>query len=109
MIFGFPAFIYGTLNHLPIMLLMRRVTEKFVTDIHFYSSIKLVGGMYIGLLLYILQTAGVYALTGGNFIIATIYFFTLPYFGTFAYDHFLRYYSDDPEVTSSAELLKGDK
>lgn len=109
MIFGFPFLLYGTLNHLPIMFLMRRVTENYVTDIHFYSSIKLVGGQYLGLLFYILQTIGVFALTGGNYIIATVYFFSLPFFGTFAYDHFLRYYSNEPEVTSSAELLKDYK
>ena len=55
---------------------------------------------------YILQTFGVYALTGGNFIIATTYFFTLPFFGTFAYDHFLKYYSDEINVTLSGELLR---
>jgi 1-acyl-sn-glycerol-3-phosphate acyltransferase len=109
MIFGFPLLIYGTLNHLALMLLMRRVTEKFVTDIHFYSSIKLVGGMYLGMLIYVLQAFGVYAFTGGNFIITTIYLFSLPFFGTFAYDHFHKYYSDEPDVTSAADLLKGYK
>ena len=88
------------------MLLMRRVVEKYVSDIHFYSSIKLVGGMYLGMIFYVLQTFGVFALSGGNYIIATIYFFSLPFFGTFAYDHFLRYYSDEPDVTSSVDILK---
>jgi hypothetical protein len=106
MILGFLPFIYGTLNHLPTVLLVRRVVDNYVTDIHFYSSIKLVGGMYLGMLFYIRQTIGVYALTGGNFIIATIYLLSLPFFGIFAYDHYLQYYTDEPEVTSSAELLK---
>lgn len=109
MVFGFPFMLYGTLNNLPLIFLMRRITEKYVSDIHFYSSIKIVGAMYFGLLFYVLQSIGVFALTGGNYIIATIYFFTLPFFGTFAYDHFLKYYSNDPVVTSSAELLKNYK
>ena len=109
MILGFPAFIYGTLNHLPFILLMQRITGKYVSDIHFYSSIKLVGGMYIGLAFYILQTIGVYALTDGNLIVSLIYFCTLPFFGTFAYDHYVKNYTDDPQTTSSAELLKGFK
>jgi len=109
MILGFPAFIYGTLNHLPFILMMQRITGKLVTDVHFYGSIKLVGGMYLGLLMYLLQSIGVYALTGGNLILTLIYFVTLPFFGTFAYDHYLKYYTDEPITTSSADLLKGYK
>ena len=106
MVFGFPFLVYGTLNHLPIMLLTRRILEKYVSDIHFYSSIKLVVGMYLGLIFYLLQAFGVYSLTGGNFIIATIYFFSLPFFGTFAYDHYLKYYTNEPDITASSDLVK---
>lgn len=106
MILGFPAFIYGTLNHLPIMMLMQRLTGKLVTDVHFLGSIKLVGGMYLGMVLYFLQATGVYALTGGNLIITLFYLMSLPFFGIFAYDHYLKYYTTQPSASSSARLLK---
>jgi len=108
-ILGFPAFVYGLLNHLPFLFLMNRILGKIVTDLHFYGSIKIAGGVFIGVFLYILQTLGVYSLTGGNLLIAGIYFVSLPFFGIFANDYYLKYYSDDPETTSSAELLKGSK
>lgn len=109
MILGFPAFIYGTLNNLPFYFMMSRLIGKVVTDIHFYGSIKVGGGVFIGGIIYFLQAIGVYALTGANIWIAVIYFFSLPFFGIFAYDHYLKYYTDEPETTSSAELLKGYK
>jgi len=109
MILGFPAFIYGTLNHLPLIFLMQRVLTKYVTDIHFYGSVKMAGSSYMALILYLLQAFGVYALTDGNFIVSIVYFITLPFFGTFAYDHYMKYYSSEPDITSSAELLKGYK
>ncbi|MEN8248662.1 MAG: 1-acyl-sn-glycerol-3-phosphate acyltransferase [Bacteroidota bacterium] len=106
MIIGFPAYVYGTLNHLPAKFLISRVIKNIVSDLHFYSSIKLVSGMYIGMIMYFLQALAVYALTGGNMWIASLYFFSLPFFGIYAYDHHLKYYSDEPYTTSSAELLK---
>jgi len=109
MILGFPLFIYGTLNHLPIYFLISRILGKVVTDIHFYGSIKLAGGVYLGGLLYLLQAIGVYSLSGGNIIIAILYFVSLPFMGSFAYDYFLRFFADEPHTTSSAELLKGYK
>jgi hypothetical protein len=109
MIFGFPAFVYGTLNNLPFYFIMSRLIGKVVTDIHFYSSIKAVGGVFIGSILYFLQAVGVYALTGGNHWIALFYFVSLPFFSIFAYDHYLKYYTDEPTTTSSADLLKGYK
>jgi len=109
MIIGFPAFVYGTLNHLPMYFIISRIIGKVVTDIHFYGSIKLVGGMYIGTFMYAMQAMAVYALSGGNIFIALIYFVSLPFFGTFAYDHFLKYYTDEPHTSSSAELLKNYK
>ena len=109
MVLGFPAFLYGTLNNLPFYFIMSRFVGKVVTDIHFYGSIKMAGGAIIGGIIYFLQAIGVYAITGGNPWIAIIYFFSLPFFGIFAYDHYLRYYTDEPTTTSSAELLKGYK
>ena len=109
MILGFPAFVYGTMNNLPFYFIMSRLVGKVVTDIHFYGSIKMAGGTYIGGIIYFLQAIGVYALTGGNVWIAIIYFFSLPFFGIFAYDHYLKYYTDEPTTTSSAEVLKGYK
>jgi len=109
MILGFPAFIYGTLNTLPLYFIMSRLLTKVVTDIHFYGSIKTGGGAIIGGLIYSLQAIGVYALTGGNLWIALFYFVSLPFFGIFAYDHYLKYYTDEPSTTSSADLLKGYK
>lgn len=106
MVLGFPAFIYGSLNNLPFYFIMSRLINKVVTDIHFYGSIKAVGGTFIGGILYLLQAIGVYSLTGGNIWIAIIYLTTLPFFGIFAYDHYLKYYTDEPNTTSSAELLK---
>jgi hypothetical protein len=41
--------------------------------------------------------------------IATLYFFSLPFFGTFAYDHYLKHYTDEPYTSSAAELLKDYK
>jgi 1-acyl-sn-glycerol-3-phosphate acyltransferase len=109
MVLGFPAFIYGTLNNLPFYFIMSRLIGKVVTDIHFYGSIKMAGGTFIGGIIYLLQAIGVYALSGANIWIAVIYFFSLPFFGIFAYDHYLKYYTDAPETTSSADLLKGYK
>jgi 1-acyl-sn-glycerol-3-phosphate acyltransferase len=109
MILGFPAFIYGTMNNMPLYFIMSRLIGKVVTDIHFYSSIKVAGGIFIGSIIYIFQAIGVYALTGANIWIAIIYFFSLPFFGIFAYDHYLKYYTDEPTTTSSAELLKDYK
>ena len=109
MILGFPAFIYGTLNNIPIYFIMSRLLGKVVTDIHFYGSMKVAGGAFIGGLIYFLQAIGIYALSGANIWIAVIYFVSLPFFGIFAYDHYLKYYTDEPETTSSADLLKGYK
>jgi hypothetical protein len=106
---GFPLFIYGTFNHLPFLFIMQRVLANIVTDIHFYGSIKIAGGAFIGGLLYLLQAIAVYSLTGGNLWLSVIYFVTLPFFGIFAYDYYLKYNSDEPSITSSAELLKGYK
>lgn len=106
MILGFPAYLYGTLNHFPIMFLTSRMIKNVVSDLHFYGSIKLLSGMYIGLTMYIVQSIGVYALTGGNGGITLLYFFSLPFLGTFAYDYHLKFQSDEPYTTSSAELLK---
>lgn len=106
---GFPAFVYGTLNHLPLLFLINRLLGRVVTDIHFYGSIKLAAGSFLGVFLYFLQAIGVYSLTDGNLLIALIYFVTLPFFGIFAYDYYSKYYSDEPHTTSSAELLKGYK
>jgi 1-acyl-sn-glycerol-3-phosphate acyltransferase len=108
-VLGFPAFIYGTLNHLPLIFLLNRLLGKVVTDIHFYGSIKLAAGTILGMFLYLSQAIGVYSLTGGNTLIAILYFVTMPFFGIFAYDYFQKYYSDEPHTTSSAELLKGYK
>jgi 1-acyl-sn-glycerol-3-phosphate acyltransferase len=105
MILGFPAFIFGLLNNLPLYFLMNRIISKVVTDVHFYGSIK-VGGAFLAGPLYFLQALGVYALTGGNLWLAILYFFSLPFFATFAYDHYLKYYTDEPNTTSSADLLK---
>jgi hypothetical protein len=109
MILGFPAFIYGTLNNMPLYFIMNRLVSKIVTDIHFYSSVKVGAGVFIGPLLYFLQAIGVYALSGGVFWIAFFYFVSLPFFGIFAYDHYIKYYTDEPRTTSSAEFLKGYK
>ena len=109
MILGFPAFIYGTLNNLPFYFIMSRLVSKIVTDVHFYGSMKVAGATFIGPIIYLLQAIGLYALTGGNFWIACIYFVSLPFFGIFAYDHYLKYYTDQPDTTSSADLLKGYK
>ena len=109
MILGFPAFIYGTLNNIPIYFIMSRLLGNVVTDIHFYGSMKVAGGAFIGGLIYFLQAIGIYALSGANIWIAVIYFVSLPFFGIFAYDHYLKYYTDEPETTSSADLLKGYK
>lgn len=109
MILGFPAFIYGTLNNMPFYFIMSRLLNKVVTDIHFYGSIKAGGGVIIGSIIYLFQALGVYALTSGNIWIAIIYFVSLPFFGIFAYDHYLKYYTDEPDTTSSADLLKGYK
>ena len=109
MILGFPAFIYATLNNLPFYFIMSRLVSKVVTDIHFYSSMKVAGGAFIGPIIYLLQAVGLYALTGGNFWIAFIYFVSLPFFGIFALDHYQKYYSDEPNTSSSADRLKGYK
>jgi hypothetical protein len=108
-ILGFPAFIYGALNHLPLLFLMERILSKIVTDIHFYSSIKIAGGVFLGGFLYILQAWGVYSLTNGNLWITITYFVSLPFFGIFALDYYLKYYSNEPTMSSSADLLKGYK
>jgi 1-acyl-sn-glycerol-3-phosphate acyltransferase len=109
MMLGFPAFLYGALNNLPFYFIMNRLLDKVVTDIHFYGSIKIAGGAFIGGIMFLLQAIGVYALTGANLWIALVYFVTLPFFGIFAYDYYLKYYTDEPNTTSSADLLKGYK
>lgn len=109
MVLGFPAFVYGTLNNLPIYFIISRLLSKVVTDIHFYGSIKVASAAFIGGIIYFLQAIGVYALFGANVWIAMIYFFSLPFFTIFAYDHYLKYYTDEPDTTSSADLLKGYK
>jgi hypothetical protein len=108
-ILGFPGFVYGLLNHLSLLFLMNRLLGKIVSDLHFYGSIKIAGGVFLGGFLYFLQTLGVYSLTGGSLLIAIIYFVTLPFFGIFAYDYYSKYYSDEPNTISSAELLRGSK
>ena len=109
MILGFPLFIYGTLNNLSIYFLLSRILRKVVNDVHFYGSIKLAGGVYLGGLLYLLQAIGVYSLSGGSSIIALLYFVSLPLIGSFAYDYYLKYFTDEPHTTSSADLLRGYK
>ncbi len=108
MILGFPLFVYGTLNHLALIFLISRILAKVVTDIHFYGSIKLAGGVYLGGIIYLLQAIAVYALSGSN-IIAVLYFVSLPFIGSFAYDYYLKHFANEPHTTSSADLLKGYK
>ncbi len=106
---GGPFFLYGMVNHLPIYSIMRWVVSKVVTDIHFYSSIKLVGGMYIGPVVYLLQAWLVYLIPGSNLWLAGLYFFSLPFFGNFANNYYQKYFADEPYTSSSADLLKGYK
>ena len=108
-IIGAPFFIYGMLNHLPIYYIMRTIIGKVVTDIHFYGSIKLVGSMYLGPLVYLMQSYLIYLIPGSNIWFAGLYFFSLPFFGNFANDYHQKYFSDDPYTTLSADLLKGYK
>ncbi len=106
---GFPAFAVGLLNTLPLFYIMRQLIGKLVTDIHFYGSIKVGAAMVLAPLVFGLQATGVYALTGGNVILSWFYFFASPFFGTFAYDYYLRHLTDLPPVTASADLLRNYK
>ncbi len=109
MILGFPAFVYGAVNNLPLYFIMNRFISKMVTDIHFYGSLKVGGGAIIGIILYIIQAIAVYTLTGSNVLIAAVYFISLPFFGIFAYDYYRKYYTDEPHTSSSADFLKDYK
>ncbi|HHL53108.1 MAG TPA: hypothetical protein ENJ39_06995, partial [Flammeovirgaceae bacterium] len=108
-VLGFPAFAFGLLNTLPLYYIMRQLISKLVTDIHFYGSIKVGAGMVLAPLVFGLQATGVYALSGGNVILAWFYFFASPFFGTFAYDYYLRHLTDQPPITASADLLRDYK
>ena len=87
-ILGFPIYLWGAINNFLLWKFTNFMIKKVVTDSHFYSSIKLVSGVFIGLLLYLIQALAIWAITGG-WGYAVVYAFTLPLFAIFTYDYHL--------------------
>lgn len=83
-LFLFPIIIYGTINHLFAYWILHMIIRNRVTDIHFYSSIKLALGMVLVPLFYGLQSFGLHLL-GVNIYWILIYCLTLPITGMIAH------------------------
>ena len=105
MILGFPLFVYGALNHLLPHFLMDRIITKMVSDVHFYSSIKVAAAMVLAPIVYIMQALGVYAFTGSA-LISFFYFITLPFAGIFSYDYKDKYIQGTPLVEPTSKYFK---
>lgn len=80
----FPLFVYGVINHLFAYKILNWIIREKVTDIHFYSSIKLALGMVLVPLFYGMQSFGLYQLGVDPYWIL-LYIFTLPITGMIAH------------------------
>ena len=105
MILGFPFFIYGALNHLLSHFVIDRIISKVVSDIHFYGSVKVATAMFLVPIIYLLQTWGVYAISG-NWLLALFYLITLPFFGVYSYDYKDKYIQGTPLVEPTSKHFK---
>ncbi len=89
----FPLIVHGVVNHLLAYWVLHLIIRKKVSDIHFYSSIKLAVGMVLVPIFYTIQSCGLYML-GVNMFWITIYVVTLPMTGMIA----LRYRRYQTEI-----------
>lgn len=80
-----PLALYGLINHLIPYLILRYIIKEKVTDIHFYSSIKLVVGMVVVPFFYLIQSMLLFSLDV-DLIWIGIYIFTLPMSGIVAHN-----------------------
>jgi 1-acyl-sn-glycerol-3-phosphate acyltransferase len=85
--FLFPIYFYGMINHITPYLILRKIITNKVTDIHFYSSMKLAIGMVLIPVFYGLQ-ASILHMSGVEYYWIILYLITLPNTGIIA----LRYY-----------------
>ena len=58
----FLPYIYGVINHILPYKLMDLIMKKMVSDVHFFSSIKLAAGMVLVPICYLMQTGLLYLL-----------------------------------------------
>jgi 1-acyl-sn-glycerol-3-phosphate acyltransferase len=79
-----PIAIYGFINHFFAFLIVRYMIHKKVTDMHFTSSIKLVVGMVVVPLFYMLQSLVLYNM-GMELMWILVYIPTLPMSGGIAH------------------------
>jgi 1-acyl-sn-glycerol-3-phosphate acyltransferase len=102
LILGAPFFLYGFLNNLIAYLALNQLIGKVVSDVHFKGSMKVAVIMVLVPIIYLLQTVGVYALSG-SWLISFFYSITLPFLGVFALDYFEEFIEANPKV----ELVGG--
>ena len=79
---GLPAFIYGFFNHIPAYFIPRRILKIF-KDRQFHSSVKFLWGALVVPVLYLLQAALVWIISG-NATVALAYLVSLPFSGLYA-------------------------
>jgi len=82
----FPIFLYGYLNSFIAYKLLSVFIIKVVSDIHFYASVKSTTNLVLAPLILSMQAYLVYIATG-NWVIALLYFISLPFAGILAFDY----------------------
>jgi len=90
-IIGFPFFLYGFINHLPFILILRSILKK-IEDPNFLASFKFTLGIFLVPMGYILQVVIVH-LVFHNPLITWLYLVSLPISGLIAHcysNHFIK-------------------
>ena len=92
-IIGFPFFLYGYLNHLPFVLIMKNILKK-IKDPNFLASFKYALGIFLVPIGYILQVFIIH-LIFHNPLITGIYLVSLPLSGLIAHNYFSHYFKEE--------------
>lgn len=85
---GLPFFLYGALNHLPLIWLTERAWKAINTYPNYAGTVRGLLGSILLPILYLLQSWIVSLFAGGW---AWVYFFTLPILGLFALAYYTTY------------------
>jgi len=88
---GFPFYLYGLLNNLPIYGLIHLIQKK-VTDIHFITPIRFTSGIFILPPVYLIQGIGVYFLNQ-NLLWTGVYLLSIFIAGLFSADYHFRVFT----------------
>lgn len=87
MLLMLPVFIYGWINNIIPWKLPLLVTGK-IKDVQFHSSVKMVIGIFLFPIMYLIQS-GIFALLAGSWQASLVYLASLPLSGWLAYTYYL--------------------